>query len=232
MNSDNATQEYGHIKSFVSNRGHLTKAQAEAIEKNFPRWGLQYDPQKPLNFTEVFARNAPNWLEIGFGMGETTRLIAQNHSDKNYLGIEVYPAGVGSLLKQIEQSDIENLRIIWHDAMDVMQHMIKDESLEQIMIFFPDPWRKKRHHKRRLIRPDFVKLISQKLKPGGVLHCATDWENYAEHMLETLNSNAALSNMYENFAPKPDYRPLTKFENRGLKLGHGVWDLLYKKNST
>ena len=193
MNSEHATphfettpQPYGHIKSFVRGRGHLTPSQAQAIETSYSTWGIDFEPNTPLNHLKTFGRNAPTWLEIGFGMGETTIQIAHNHPDVNYIAVEVYPAGIGSLLKQIKQHNINNIRIVWHDAMEVIQHMIADQSLDQIMIFFPDPWRKKKHHKRRLIRPEFIRQLSQKIKPAGRLHCATDWQNYAEHMLAVL----------------------------------------------
>jgi tRNA (guanine-N7-)-methyltransferase len=163
-------------------------------------------------------------------MGETTADIAQAHPEVNYLGVEVHAPGVGSLLKQIEQRGLSNLRIVQHDAMDVVEHMLAPASLDGVFIFFPDPWPKKRHHKRRLIQPPFVHALALRLKPGGVLHLATDWQEYAEQMLEVLRGEPLLANTVESFAPRPQYRPLTKFEQRGLRLGHGVWDLLFRRS--
>lgn len=226
--------EYGHIKSFVYRRGHLTKAQEQAVERGMPLWGIEYKAATPLDFTQAFGRQAPNWLEIGFGMGETTAKIASAHPQVNYLGVEIYTAGVGALIKRIEEQNIQNIRIMSHDVVDILNEMIPDASLDRVLIYFPDPWRKKRHFKRRLIQAEFIKHLCTKLKPGALLHCATDWENYAHQMLEVLSGEPALVNTVSTdlaggFAPRPDERPLTKFENRGLKLGHGVWDLLFTK---
>ena len=225
---DEAWFRQQHIKSFVYRRGHISKAQERAVDEGMPRWGIPYTPE-PLNFTETFGREAPVWFEIGFGMGETTAQITQNHPDVNYLGVEIYTAGVGAMLKRIEEHGIQNMRIISHDAVDVLRDMIPDASLERVHIYFPDPWRKARHHKRRIIQPEFVSHLSRKLKPGGVLHCATDWENYAFHMLDVLSGEPLLSNTSDSFTPRPATRPLTKFEQRGLRLGHGVWDLVFTR---
>lgn len=224
------SEQYPHIKSFARRRGHLSKGQEKALVEGLPKWGLAYTPATPIVATEIFQREAPLWLEIGFGMGETTEQIVLANPEVNYIGVEVYPPGVGAMLKRIEESNITNMRVINHDVVDVINHMIPDDSLDKVMIYFPDPWRKSRHHKRRLIQPPFIKLLLTKIKPGGILHCATDWENYAEHMLEVLQNCDGLSNLFDTFAPRPAKRPLTKFENRGLKLGHQVWDLLYTKN--
>lgn len=224
------TEQFGHIKSFVRRRGHLSKGQQRAIEEGMPIWGIDYNPAQKLDFEAAFGRPGPSWLEIGFGMGETTAKIAQAHPDVNYLGVEVYPAGVGAMIKRIEEEGIRNVRIMSHDVIDIVENMIPDASLDRVLIYFPDPWRKKKHHKRRLVRPDFISPLCDKLKPGGLLHCATDWENYAEQMLEVLQAEPKLRNTCDGFAPRPDERPLTKFENRGIKLGHGVWDLLYLRN--
>lgn len=224
-------EQHGHIKSFARRRGHLSKGQEKAIEQGMPVWGVQYTPNQHLDFARQFGREAENWLEIGFGMGETTAKIALEHPDVNYLGVEVYPAGVGAMLKRIEEHQIKNVRIMSHDVIDIVQHMIPDNSLSRVLIYFPDPWRKKRHHKRRLIRPDFIAQLCPKIREGGILHCATDWQNYAEQMLDVLNNEPSLENTCDGFAPRPQTRPLTKFENRGLKLGHGVWDLIYAKTS-
>lgn len=218
-----------HIRSFVKRRGHISRAQERAVEEGMPTWGIAYQ-QQAIDFENTWGtNNAPNWLEIGFGMGETTAKIAQATPHVNYLGVEIYTAGVGSLLKKIEENHIQNIRIISHDVVDVLKHMIPDHSLDKVLLYFPDPWRKARHHKRRLIQPEFVENLAKKMKTGGVLHCATDWENYAQHMHEVLSTAPSWENMANGpFAPRPDDRPLTKFENRGLKLGHGVWDLLYR----
>ncbi|HWU67071.1 MAG TPA: tRNA (guanosine(46)-N7)-methyltransferase TrmB, partial [Methylophilus sp.] len=168
-------------------------------------------------------------LEIGFGMGDATAKIAQTLPDSDFLAVEVHTPGVGSLLKLMQEGDIQNIRIIQHDAVEVLQNMLKDASLDGVHIFFPDPWHKKRHHKRRLIQAEFVKLLCSKLKEGAYIHVATDWQEYAEWVLEVLQAEPLLRNTATDYAEKPAYRPLTKFENRGLKLGHGVWDLVFKR---
>lgn len=216
------------IRSFVRREGRLTDAQSSAIENGWSRWGVDYAPGL-ADWDAVFGRKAPRFLEIGFGMGGATAEIARNHPGNDYLGIEVHRPGVGNLLKLIEQDALTNLRIMSHDAVDVVNEMIAADSLDGILIFFPDPWHKKRHHKRRLIQPQFVRMLASRLKPGGTLHCATDWENYAEQMLEVLSAEPILENTATDYAERPVYRPLTKFENRGLKLGHGVWDLVFRK---
>ncbi|MCQ8895106.1 tRNA (guanosine(46)-N7)-methyltransferase TrmB [Limnobacter humi] len=221
-----------HIRSFVKRRGHISRAQERAVEDGMPKWGLTYN-KTPIAFEQVWGRNgAPNWLEIGFGMGETTAAIAAAHPQVNYLGVEIYTAGVGSLLKKIEEQGLQNIRVMSHDVVEVLADMIPDGSLDKVLLYFPDPWRKKKHHKRRLIQPEFVAKLALKMKPGGILHCATDWENYAQHMLEVLDNAPDWQNMNGGgYSPRPDDRPLTKFENRGLKLGHGVWDLLYSRRT-
>lgn len=218
-----------HIKSFVKRRGHISRAQERAVEQGMPVWGIPYSPNEPIDFDARFGKQADNWLEIGFGMGETTAKIAKAHPAVNYLGVEIYTAGVGSLIKKIEEEDIQNIRIMSHDVVEVLRDMIPDNSLSRVLIYFPDPWRKARHHKRRLIQPEFIKHLCSKLKTGAILHCATDWENYAMQMLEVLQGESLLKNTAEGFAPRPETRPLTKFENRGLKLGHGVWDLVFER---
>lgn len=220
---------YGHIKSFVFRRGHISQAQEQAYERGMPIWGIAYDANQTIQFDQVFGRNAPVWLEIGCGMGETTAKIAAAHPQVNYLGVEVYKAGVGALIKRIEEQDLNNLRIMSHDVVDILNHMIPDNSLDRVLIYFPDPWRKARHHKRRLIQGPFIEHLCSKMKSGAVLHCATDWENYAHQMLEVLSAEPQLVNLADGFSERPESRPLTKFENRGLKLGHGVWDLLFTK---
>ncbi|HWV63072.1 MAG TPA: tRNA (guanosine(46)-N7)-methyltransferase TrmB, partial [Oxalicibacterium sp.] len=183
----------------------------------------------PLETTQAFGRNAPTIFEIGFGMGETTATIAAGMPEKNFIGVEVHTPGIGSLLKLIGERQLENVRIIQHDAYEVLVNMIAPASLSGIHVFFPDPWHKARHNKRRLIQPPMVELLSSRLAPGGYLHCATDWQEYAEQMLEVLGNETTLQNTADGYAPRPDYRPVTKFENRGLKLGHGVWDLVFRK---
>ena len=178
---------------------------------------------------ELFGRVAPTILEIGFGMGETTEQIAIARPDDNCLGVEVFNSGVGALLKRIEGSGLNNIRIIQHDAVEVMRDMIAPESLTGVHIYFPDPWPKTRHHKRRLIQSPLIALLASRMAPGSYIHCATDWEHYARQMLDVLSAEPSLQNTCEGFAPRPDFRPLTKFENRGLRLGHGVWDVIFKK---
>lgn len=217
------------IRSFVLRQGRLTDAQQRAIDSGMPKYGVAYEPQS-LDLGKLFGReDSPKILEIGFGMGETTARIAQSLPEMDFLGIEVHTPGVGSLLKHIDELRINNLRLIQHDAVEVLNHMLQDASLDGVHIFFPDPWPKKRHHKRRLIQAGFLKLVCKKLKSGAYIHVATDWQEYAEWVLELLNAESMLENTVKNYAPKPAYRPLTKFENRGIKLGHGVWDLIFRR---
>ena len=216
------------IRSFVLRQGRVSNAQRRAVDTLLSVYGIAYQPGA-LNFEQVFGRRAPTILEIGFGMGETTANIAQAHPENNYLGIEVHTPGVGSLLKLIKENQLANLRLIQHDAVEVLQHMIAPATLAGAHVFFPDPWPKKRHHKRRLIKPELVALLASRLAPGAYLHAATDWEEYAEQILAVFAAEPALSNTAAGFAPRPEYRPLTKFENRGLKLGHGVWDIIFCK---
>lgn len=222
-------EHHRRIRSYVLRQGRLTKAQAHALETLFPKFGVQYQT-KPLNLNQLFGRaESKKILEIGFGMGETTAKIAQTLPNCDFLGVEVHTPGVGALLKQVDASALTNIRVIQHDAVEVLQHMLPDHSLDAVHIFFPDPWHKKRHHKRRLIQAEFVHLLCKKLKPGAYLHVATDWQEYAEWVLAILSAEMQLQNTAEDFAEKPAYRPLTKFENRGLRLGHGVWDLVFKR---
>jgi tRNA (guanine-N7-)-methyltransferase len=219
------------IKSYVLRAGRTTIGQAKAYELYGPANLLTYAPET-LNATAAFGRSAPLILEIGFGMGEATAHIARVRPDDNFLCCEVHEAGVGALLKRIGEQDLHNIRILRHDAVEVIDHMLSPGSLDGVHIFFPDPWHKTKHHKRRLIQPALVNKLAQRLKPGGYLHCATDWQPYAEQMMEVIGGEPLLantSNAADGFAAKPDYRPLTKFENRGLKLGHGVWDLVFRR---
>ncbi len=224
---ENSNPQHRRIRSFVLRQGRLTKGQERALETGWPKYGVEYASQG-IDLDEIFGRkDSKKILEIGFGMGDATAKIAQVLPDCDFLAVEVHTPGVGSLLKLIEELALTNIRIVQHDAVEVLQHMLPDASLDGVHIFFPDPWHKKRHHKRRLIQAEFVKLLCQKLKPGAYIHVATDWQEYAEWVLEVLHAEPQLKNTAENYAEKPGYRPLTKFENRGLKLGHGVWDLVF-----
>lgn len=216
------------IRSFVTRTGRLSIAQARAIETLGPQFCIEYE-KSTHDFDQTFGRKAPLILEIGFGMGDSTAKIAAGMPDKDFVGVEVHTPGVGSLLKLIGEQGLQNLRVIQHDAFEVLTHMIAPGSLDGVHIFFPDPWHKARHNKRRLIQSPLVTLLTSRLKQGGYLHCATDWQDYAEQMLVVLGAEPALRNTAEGYAPRPEYRPVTKFENRGLKLGHGVWDLVFEK---
>ncbi|HVL74661.1 MAG TPA: tRNA (guanosine(46)-N7)-methyltransferase TrmB [Noviherbaspirillum sp.] len=216
------------IRSFVTRAGRLSTAQAKALETLGPRFCISYQ-KAAFDFDAAFGRPAPTILEIGFGMGDTTAAIAAAMPEKNFIGVEVHTPGVGSLLKLIGEQNLSNLRIIQHDAFEVVTNMIKPASLAGVHIFFPDPWHKARHNKRRLIQAPFVELLSSRIAPGGYIHCATDWQDYAEQMLQVLAEEPTLANTADGYAPRPDYRPVTKFENRGLRLGHGVWDLVFVK---
>jgi len=217
------------IRSYVLRQGRVSNAQRRAVDTLLSVYGIGYAPGA-LDFDQLLGRHAPTILEIGFGMGETTATIAKAHPENNYLGIEVHTPGVGSLLKLIDEAKLVNLRLIQHDAVEVIEHMIAPGALAGAHIFFPDPWPKKRHHKRRLIQPAFVALLASRLAPGAYLHAATDWQEYAEQILAVFTSEPALVNTAPGFAPRPDYRPQTKFESRGLKLGHGVWDIIFRKS--
>ena len=219
-----------HIRSFVHRRSHITQGQQQALDTLLAKWGVTYQTSL-LDLNATFTRQADTILEIGFGMGETTEKIALSRPADNFLGVEVFNAGVGSLLKRIEASSLQNIRIIQHDAVEVIRDMIAPGTLAGVHIYFPDPWPKLRHHKRRLVQPPFIASLASRLKPGGYLHCATDWEHYAMQMLDVLSHEQSLENTAEGFAPRPDYRPLTKFENRGLRLGHGVWDVIFKRKT-
>ena len=216
------------IKSFVLRAGRTTSGQTKAFETLGPQFLLPYRAA-PLDLDAAFGRSAPHILEIGFGMGEATAHIAGVLPEKDFLCCEVHQPGVGALLKRIGEQSIPNIRIVSHDAVDVIDQMLPLASLDGIHVFFPDPWHKKKHNKRRLLQSPLVAKLAARLKPGGYLHCATDWEPYAVQMLEVLGAEPLLRNTAADYAPKPDYRPLTKFENRGIKLGHGVWDLVFHR---
>ncbi|MEY2687184.1 MAG: hypothetical protein RL375_1382 [Pseudomonadota bacterium] len=217
------------IRSFVVRAGRMGSGQIRALAELGPAYVLPYRAG-PLDLPAAFGRQAPTVLEIGFGMGDATAKIAALLPGSNFLGCEVHPPGVGALLQRIEEAALGNVRIVQHDAVEVLEHMLEPGSLAGIHIFFPDPWHKKKHNKRRLIQPPFVARLASRLAPGGYLHCATDWQPYAEQMLAVLGAEPTLVNSSaDGYAPRPDYRPLTKFEARGIRLGHGVWDLVFRR---
>lgn len=219
------------IKSFVTRAGRTTGGQAKALAELGPRFVLPFQ-HGVFSAEQAFGRIAPLILEIGFGMGDATAQIALARPDDNFLCCEVHEPGVGALLKRMGEASINNIRILQHDAVEVLEHMLAVNSVDGVHIFFPDPWHKLRHHKRRLVQTPFVQQLAQRLKPSGYVHCATDWEPYAQHMLQVLQAEPLLRNSSvraDGFADQPDYRPLTKFEHRGLKLGHGVWDLVFHR---
>ncbi|WP_300456542.1 tRNA (guanosine(46)-N7)-methyltransferase TrmB [Accumulibacter sp.] len=219
-------RERASIRSFVLRQGRLSNAQQRYRDAMMAKIGVPYSAA-PVDLDALFGRSAPQILEIGFGMGETSAAIAASHPENDYLGIEVHTPGVGSLCKLVAELGLRNQRIIQHDAVEVLRDMITPASLAGIHVFFPDPWPKKRHHKRRLLQPPFVALLASRLQAGGYLHCATDWEDYARQMLAVLSAEARLANTAPDYAPRSDHRPQTKFEQRGLRLGHGVWDLVF-----
>ncbi|EFM19928.1 tRNA (guanosine(46)-N7)-methyltransferase TrmB [Pantoea sp. PNT01] len=218
------------IRSFVRRQGRLTKGQQQALDTLWPIMGVEYQPE-PVDLPALFGREAPVTLEIGFGMGASLVTMAQNTPHQNFLGIEVHAPGVGACLASAKEADVQNLRVMCHDAVEVLEKMIPDNSLRMVQLFFPDPWHKARHNKRRIVQVPFAELVMRKLKLGGVFHMATDWEAYAEHMLEVMNSISGYRNQSEqqNYVPRPETRPLTKFEQRGQRLGHGVWDLMFER---
>ena len=218
------------IRSFVKREGRLTEGQERALKDFFPLYGLELQ-DAPLNFADVFQRTAPTILEIGFGNGSSLSEMAMNNPEQDYIGIEVHRPGVGNLLSQIEKLSLTNLRVMNEDAVDVLNKVIADGSLSAVYLFFADPWHKTRHHKRRIVQTEFVQLLRKKLKVGGVFHMATDWEAYAKHMMRVMTEAEGFSNTAgkDQYLERPDYRPLTKFEQRGQRLGHGVWDLIFKK---
>jgi tRNA (guanine-N7-)-methyltransferase len=218
------------VRSYVLRQGRMSPAQQRAFDEGMPRCGVPFAPA-PLDFARVFGRNAPTVLEIGFGMGETTAAIAQSRPAENFLGVEVHAPGVGALLKRVFELRLANVRVIRHDAVEVVAAMIPEGSLAGIHVYFPDPWPKKRHHKRRLLTPTFAHELARRLAPRGYLHVATDWEEYANEILATLSAEALLENTARDFAPRPSYRPLTKFEARGVRLGHRVFDLVFRRRS-
>ncbi|KUJ71258.1 tRNA (guanosine(46)-N7)-methyltransferase TrmB [Thiomicrospira sp. WB1] len=229
-----ATQPVRHrIKSFVLRQGRLSKGQKRALETYWPRFGCERGTEKrPLE--TLFGRTAPTFLEIGFGMGHSLMAMAQARPDENFIGIEVHKPGVGALLKDMGEAGVENIRLFNDDAVEVLATTLPENSLAGVYVFFPDPWHKKRHHKRRLIQPAFLDQLARFIQPGGILHMATDWEDYAEQMMTVATDSPWFDNSQPSgqFTPRPDSRPLTKFEKRGQKLGHGVWDLVFVRNQS
>ncbi len=228
-----AEQENGkprRIRSFVRREGRLTRGQQRALESLFPRFGIRL-AQGRLDLDALYGRTAPRMLEIGFGNGAALAEMAAAQPHNDYLGIEVHRPGVGNLLQRIEASDLHNIRVSQDDAIEVLQQQIPDAALAAVYLFFPDPWHKRRHHKRRIVQPDFVQLIRRKLETGGLFHMATDWQDYAGHMLQVMEAAPGFENCAGpgRYMPRPDWRPLTRFENRGQRLGHGVWDLVFRK---
>jgi tRNA (guanine-N7-)-methyltransferase len=226
-------QTQRHIRSFVLRAGRMTPGQERALTEHWPAYGVDLGAD-PLDLETTFGRRAPRCLEIGFGVGEVIGSLAENNPHIDYLGIEVHRPGVGRLLLRAAQADVRNLRVICHDAVEVLRDKIRDRCLDEILVFFPDPWHKKRHHKRRLIDPAFVDLAAAKLRAGGVLRLATDWQAYAEQMLAVCNANPHIESLSEDgtYVARPDFRPATRFERRGARLGHGVWDLAYTRRDS
>ncbi|MBU2882483.1 tRNA (guanosine(46)-N7)-methyltransferase TrmB [Psychrosphaera sp. B3R10] len=228
------------IKSFVKREGRLTKGQQAALDQHWSTMGLEH-AQGLVNFEQVFGNNNPVVLEIGFGMGASLVEMAKNAPDKNFVGIEVHLPGVGACLSSANEAGVDNLKVYEHDAVEILRDCIADQSIDTIQLFFPDPWHKTRHHKRRIVQSAFVQSLRSKLKIGGVFHMATDWENYAEHMIEVMDQEEGFINIASDinsdenahsiFVERPEHRPLTKFEQRGHRLGHGVWDIMYKRVS-
>lgn len=222
--------KHRRIRSFVRRQGRMTDRQARALQVLWPRYGLE-PSEELLDLDLVFGRSAPRVLEIGFGMGDALADMAQAHPENDYLGIEVHRPGVGNLFVKLEERHSDNVRAFCFDAIEILQHQIPNESLGSVLLFFPDPWHKKRHNKRRIVQPAFVEMIRTKLKSDGVFHMATDWQDYAEWMMEIMSAAEGFENLAgaKQYSERPDYRPVTKFERRGHRLGHGIWDLLFKK---
>ncbi|WP_417228211.1 tRNA (guanosine(46)-N7)-methyltransferase TrmB [Amphritea sp.] len=220
------------VKSFVLRAGRMTEGQQKAMETVWPQMGLELS-QGMLDLNQVFGREAPVVLEIGFGMGDSLIEMAKDQPEKNYIGIEVHRPGVGRLLSNVEKEGLTNIRVFCDDAIEVLAQCIPDESLSTLQLFFPDPWHKKKHHKRRIVQLSFAETIRKKLKVGGQLHMATDWENYAEHMMEIMSAAPGYRNVAgdQAYSPQPEWRPVTKFQKRGERLGHGVWDLMFERTA-
>jgi len=222
-------EPHPRIRSYIRRQGRATAGQQNAIDNVWDNYCL--DPEKTYDYSQVFGRNAPLIVEIGFGNGSSLAAMAEANPELNYLGIEVHRPGIGHLMLLLEEKGIKNVKIYHHDAIEILEQKIPDNSLTGVHLFFPDPWQKRRHHKRRIVRPSFIDLLNNKLMSDGYFHAATDWEHYAKDMLKTLSANNKLRNTSSSnqYCERPEYRPLTKFENRGVRLGHGVWDLIFKK---
>ncbi|MDE1461662.1 tRNA (guanosine(46)-N7)-methyltransferase TrmB [Spartinivicinus poritis] len=231
MNQDQqSTKHLRQVKSYVLRAGRMTVGQQRGWDDVWPELGLTIDSGVQI-MDELFGRKAPLVLEIGFGMGLSLLQMAEQEPEKNFIGIEVHRPGVGSLLNEAQKAGLTNLRVYCDDAVEILKHCIPDESIDRLQLYFPDPWHKKRHHKRRIVQPAFVQVLRAKLKMNGLFHMATDWENYAEHMLEVMQQAEGFENTstQNDYVTRPDYRPITKFEKRGARLGHGVWDLIFKR---
>ena len=229
--SESVDPKKREIKSFVVRSGRMTAGQTRGWDEYWSKYGL--DPDEALDFSDIFGNDNPVVFEIGFGMGGSLFEMASNDANMNFVGVEVHRPGVGALLASAGDAGLDNLRLLCCDAVELLKNKVPANSLARLQLYFPDPWHKKRHHKRRIVQPEFAALVASKLADGGVFHMATDWEPYAEHMAEVMNEAPNYENCAEtgSYSPKPDYRPSTKFEKRGERLGHGVWDLLYKKIS-
>ena len=228
MTAQGAPTRRRPIRSFVLRQGHFSPAQRQAYKALLPHFGIPFS-STPLDLARAFGRSNPKVLEIGFGMGETTAAIAAVQPEHDFLAVEVHAPGIAGLLRLIDRQNLTNVRIVRHDAVEVVQQMIAPGALAAVHVFFPDPWPKKRHHKRRLLQPAFVHALAERLAPDGYLHAATDWQNYATEILATFQAEPLLLNTASEFAPRPAYRPLTKFERRGLARGHDVWDIIFRR---
>ncbi|AEI74957.1 tRNA (guanosine(46)-N7)-methyltransferase TrmB [Candidatus Moranella endobia] len=230
LDTDTHKTARGRIRSFVRRKGRLTKRQQQALDTLWPAMGTNYQAQ-PLNLDVLFGRSMPVTMDIGFGMGASLVNMAASHPEQHFLGIEVYLPGVGACLASAQEAGISNLRVIYHDVVEVLEQMIPDMSLALVQLFFPDPWHKARHNKRRIIQSQFVDLVGRKLSNTGVFHMATDWQPYAEHMLAVMSEAEFFRNLSAtgDYVPRPAARPFTHFEQRGKRLGHGVWDLMFEK---
>lgn len=230
MTEDNSKRPHRPIRSFVLRQGRVTESQQRALAQHWKDYGLSI-ADGPFQPETQFGRLAPLVLEIGFGNGRSLLEMMEQEPDKDFIGIEVHRPGVGSLINGAQQGDLHNLKVYSEDGIEVLKQVIPDESLSRVQLFFPDPWHKKKHHKRRIVQPSLAALLRQKLKPGGIFHMATDWQNYAEHMREVMDAAPGYANLAgtEGYVPRPEHRPLTKFEQRGHRLGHGVWDLMYER---
>lgn len=228
--NDQETRLHRKIRSYVLRTGRMTAGQRKSYQEEWPLHSIEYQPGF-IDPEKIFGRRAPLVLEIGFGMGQSLAEMAKNEPEKDFIGVEVHRPGVGKLLQTVEQGQLKNVKVMEHDAVEVLTHMIADQSLDRVQIYFPDPWHKTKHHKRRLIQQSFIQLLGRKLKEGGCLHAATDWQNYAKHILAILSEAANFENeaIDQYYISRPEWRPLTKFERRGERLGHGVWDILFKK---